>query len=545
MPAGREAIEVTVAATASLAGRLLALGLALMLAACTAGGSARDPGTLVVLEAGDANSLDPIYANNYYAIQDYAFVNEPLVNFGDGFALIPWLATAWTHSADGLHWTFRLRRGVTWSDGAPFDARDVAFTWRTYLDPKAGFLYAGWFDYIKKVTAIDSHTVRFDLSHPSALFLGATAANAPIIPEHVLGKFRPEQLRSSGFGEHPVGTGPYMLARWQHDEEMLFDANPHWWHGPIRVKHLEFRVLLDDQARSEAMETGAADFDDAIGSSAYAALHQDGARVEYLRLPDLFTQFIMVNFSNPALAERTVRRAMLYGWDRQALLAGLYHGDGAVANGVTPPALTRWFDKDVRTYGYDPGRARALLDAAGWTPGRDGVREKNGRRLAFDLILGATTADAAEYAAEFQADMRAIGVGVTVKALDYATFIDLVDERKFELALSGWGGTPPDPDQFTLLESKQIPPVGNNDMGYANARVDRDVTLGLATIDDARRKPYYDDMQRAVADDPPVLFSDYRYYRAAYLPRVHFDVAKALPDSSIFRDVWNWELDPQ
>jgi ABC-type transport system substrate-binding protein len=148
---------------------------------------------------------------------------------------------------------------------------------------------------------------------------------------------------------------------------------------------------------------------------------------------------------------------------------------------------------------------------------------------------------ATDEAAEFQADMRAIGVDVSIKQLDFATFNDNLDNFKYELAFISFGGTT-DPDEYTLLHSSQIAPVGNNFIGYRNAQVDRDLVLGLQALTDAQRKPYYDDIQRITSRTLPVLWGWDAYYRAAYSPRLHIDRKLMLPELSFWWNEYDWTL---
>jgi peptide/nickel transport system substrate-binding protein len=199
----------------------------------------------------------------------------------------------------------------------------------------------------------------------------------------------------------------------------------------------------------------------------------------------------------------------------------------------------------VRQYPYDPDKARALLDAAGWRPDADGIRERGGERLSFVLLVPTGSVGTTEELAEFQADMHAIGIDISIRLLDYATYIQQTNARKYQMAFSGWGGVS-DPDQYSLLAADQVPPNGNNIMGYDNAGVTRDVTLGLQAIDPRKRYELYADMQRRLGDDPPVIFAFDSYFRAAYTPRLHFPHPdKILPDLQLWRDVYDWRLDPQ
>lgn len=500
----------------------------------------RDPQTLVVLEPDDANTINPLYANNEASFLYYTLVLDPLANNGPNFSMIPWLATSWKATPDELHWNVQLRRGVLWSDGAPFTSRDVVWTWRAMLDPKTGFPYLGNFAYVKRVVALGPYAVRFDLNAPTAEFVSG-ALNAPIMPEHVLAKTPDAQQRLTSFGQHPIGTGPYELASWSHDSEAVFVRNPRFWHGVAKIPRIDIRIVLDANARDQAMQNGSADLYDNVGSDSYRSLRKSAPWLKWLHLPDLYTDFISVNLRVPGLNDLALRRAMMYGWDRKALVAGLLHGDAMMATSIVPYATKYWYDANVMRYPYEPAMARRLLDAAGWKMDRDGVRAKDGTRLEFELQQpnGGTT----DEGAEFQADMKAIGIRIDMKVLDYATFIDNQNLMHYQLSLTGWGGVV-DPDEYTFLDSSQIEPVGNNDTAFSNPALDRALRAGRVTVDQAKRKPYYDTMQRITAAQLPVLWGWYTYYRAAYTPRLHFGSVAPQPDLYLWNDVWDWSLDP-
>ena len=527
--------------------RLLAAALVGCLALATLAGCAasakqtRDPNTLVVLELADGDTLNPIFSSNYYSFLYESLIFDGLVTVGDNFTDAPDLATSWKSTPDKLHWTAELRRGVLWSDGEPFTSRDVAFTWRTLLDPKTGFPYRGQFTYIKSVTAEGDYRVRFDLASKNALFV-SQGLGTQILPEHILGKIPPAQLRTSDFGAHPVGTGPYVLEHWQHDQEAAFAANPRWYGGAATVKRIVFQVVLNDEARTDAMEEGAADIDDQVGVAAYGMLQNGRRHLVTVRVPDLYTTFIFVNFRRPGLGDPSVRHAMMYGWDRAAVVRGLYHGDYDLASGIVPAGITRWYNPHVRKYPYDPAHARAILDAAGYLPGPDGTRRKGNVRLSY--VLFDTPANGhPDLDAEFQADMRGIGIDIVVREIDFATEINNQTEGKYDLSLINWGGVP-DPDQTTLMGCDQFPPNGNNDMFYCNKRLSRDLDVGLQTVDYAARRKIYDQVQQIIADDVPVLYFAFPYYELAMSPRVHLDLKTVLPDLYLYRDVQHWKLGP-
>lgn len=511
-------------------------------AGCSLSHSARnDADTLTVMELGDTGTLDPLLSADAYASLYESQIFDGLVGVGQNFANVPDLATAWRSSADGRHWTVELRHGVRWSDGAPFTSEDVVFTWRAMLDPQTGDPYRGQFAYVANVTALGPYRVRFDLASKNALF-ESEGLGSLIVPKHVLSKIPHAGIARSSFGERPIGTGPYELENWRHDEQISFVPNSMYFGKKPNIRRVVFRIVINDQARTDAMAEGSADVDDTIAASAYEILRTTHAPLRFVHVPDLYVYFVYLNLTRPGLSDRNVRRAMMYGWDRQSLATGLARGSAEVATSVTPSGLRRWYDPSVVRYPYDPVKGRRLLDEAGYRVGPDGIRMRAGVRLSYTFLSpGSGNASYLDFAAEFQADMRAIGIDISISSLDYATFLDRTQTMKYDLAVSGWGGVP-DPDQQTLLESDQFPPNGNNIMHYANQRVDRDLREGLATISEAKRKPYYDDMQRAVAEDVPFLYYQFTYFTTAISNRVRLDDPHPLPDLYLFRDLARWRL---
>lgn len=515
--------------------------LCLCLVGCAARAAQhRDPGTLVILEAGDADSANPLRTNQYYAFLYQNFVFDTLLGNDGDYRPVPKLATAWKSDAAGTTWTVRLRRGVRWSDGEPFSAADVVWTFDALTDPKTGSPYQGQYAFIKRVVATDPYTVRFELSSPNATFVANALQSQWIMPAHAFRGLTHAQIAHTDFGQHPLGTGPYRLVSWSHDQEVLFAANPYWWGGTPGVRRIDVRVVLDEQGRVDAMLDGSADIDDGINADDAQRLRRDPG-IAQINVPDLYTRFMVINFHRPGLGDVAVRRAMMYAWDRYGVAHGLRHDAASVASSVEPTAIRFWHDDRVAPYPFDPPRAERVLDAAGWRRGSDGVRAKNGTRLAYVLSLPNTTLGK-DIAAEFQADMRAVGIALDVRMLDYATFVAETNESRFDLAYSGWGGSP-DPDMLTLLDSKQIPPTGNNYGFYGNPAVDRDVERGLAVVDPAQRRAYYDDMQVRTAQDVPVLFCSNENYLAAYRKRVHVS-GPVMPGLYLYTNVTAWRLDP-
>lgn len=524
--------------------RLRALALALVFAVSGCAASAaphRDPNTIVLLTRADGATMNPMFAET---VQDGSIYSQLLFDslsyIGADYLPHPRMATSWSHSADGLHWTVDLRHDVRWSDGVPFTSKDVVFSYRTFLDPKTGYLDIGSIKYIHRVTADGPYRVHFDLDYPSAVFV-LNALGESIVPEHVLGKIPPDRQRFSSFGEHPVGTGPYMLQSWQHDSEVVFVRNPYTYRKP-KIARLDYRVIFNDQSEMEALANGSADMIDDLSGIQYLQLKRIAPKIKLMTFAPLYTDVVELNLTRPGLSDVAVRQAMMYGYDREAVARGLFNGVVEVPDGVLVVAsLKHWYDPNVQKYPYDPAKARAILDAAGWKVGPDGIRSRNGSRLSFELLLNQGSALLTDEMLTFVADMHEVGIELNLRLSDFASVISRTYSGKYDIIAAARGGAV-DPDWTTILSSSQIPPNGANTTHYIDARVDRDLRLGLTTLDDAKRRAIYDDMQVELAKTLPLLPQVGRFAATAYSARVYLNPKTQLQSPLGFYNVEDWEL---
>ena len=513
------------------------------LAGCSAGGQLhRDPDTLVSLARADGATMNPMYAET---VQDGSIYDQLLFDslsyVGADYLPHPRLASSWTHSPDGLHWTVDLRHDVRWSDGVPFTSKDVVFSYQLFLDPKTGFLDVGSIKYIKKVVADGPYRVRFDLEYPSAVFT-LFALGEDLVPEHVLGKIAPDRQRFSSFGEHPVGTGPFMLQNWQHDSEVVFVRNPYSFRRP-KIARIDFRIIFNDQSEMEALANGSADMIDDLSSTQYQQLKRIAPQIRFLTFESLYSDVIELNLDRPGLSDVAVRQAMMYGYDREALVHGLFNDHVKVQSDLIVPALKHWYNPKVPQYPYDPAKARAILDAAGWKVGPDGVRTNGKTKLSFELLLNQGSALLTDEMLTFIEDMHNIGIDVNLRLIDFASQVSRNYSGKYDITANARGGTV-DPDYTTILASGQIPPNGANTTHYRDAIVDRDLKLGIQTVDDAKRRQYYDEMQMELGKTLPILVQRGRFAALAYGPRVVLDPKTTLQSPLLYYNVDEWSLRP-
>jgi peptide/nickel transport system substrate-binding protein len=530
----------------NVARRLSALALcvaALLLPGC--GGSApshRDPDTLTMVDRADGATMNPMFAETVEDGQIYAQLLFDSLSYVDASLLPkPRLASGWTHSPDGLHWTVDLRRGIRWSDGAPFTSKDVVFSYRTFLDPKVGFLDFGSVKYIKTITADGPYRVRFDLAYPSATFT-LYALGEDILPEHILGKIAPDRQRFSSFGEHPVGTGPYVLKSWQHDSALVFERNPYSWR-PAKIARIQDRIIFNDQSEMEALANGSADLLFDLSSNQFRQLQRIAPQIVMETFPSLYVDLDELNTARPGLNDVAVRQAMMYGYDREAVIHGMYADLVELPTSIIPRALTHWWNPNVQRYPYDPPKARAILDAAGWKPGPDGIRSKGNVKLSFELLLNQGSALLTDEMLTFIADMRQVGIDIRLRQLDFASITARAYSKNYDILADSRGGIV-DPDLTTLFSSEQIPPHGANTTYYHDALVDRDLKLGLTTLDDAKRRKIYDEIQAELTRTLPVLPQYGRFAAQGHSARLHFVPGKTLQSPLLFYNVEDWTLDP-
>ncbi|OII59667.1 hypothetical protein BJP40_13030 [Streptomyces sp. CC53] len=441
----------------------------------------------------EPESLSPLLG---YGREGNSKIFDGLLAHGADGRLTPALATALPEvSADGLTYTYTLRRGVTFSDGTPFTAKDVVFTYRTILDPKTNNPARTELDALKDVKAEGDHTVVFTLKYPYAPFAERTVH--AIAPAAVAGA---QDVNSGTFGTKPVGTGPYVLADWSKGEKLTFKANPRYWGGEPEVKRLTMAIVKDDDVRATRLRAG--DLDGAILPPALAGTFagDKGMKTHAARTYDYRT--VTLPTHHDVTGDLAIRRALDVAVDRQAMVDKILDGAGKPAYGPVPTD-SEWFTRGTERR-HDPDAARRILDEAGWKPGKDGIRVKDGVRAAFPLWYPSGDKLRQDHALAYASDAKKAGIDITVQA---GTWEVIEPRMKHEAVLAG-GGAPGDPDfdQYPLLLSSLAGDGFNNMASYDNPAVDKALEAGRRTDDRAARKAAYDTIQRELVKNPGYTF---------------------------------------
>ena len=406
---------------------------------------------------------------------------------------IPWLATDWTRSDDGLTWTFTLREGVTWHDGQPLTVDDVVFSFQTYLDHPELVWFMAQADVIDSVAAVGDHQVAIALKQPYAPFLQTTAEALFIFPRHIWENVADPKAYAEP--EAFVGSGAYRLVEYSQAEgTYLFEANPDFFLGAPYVARIEFVPTSDNILALINGDIAAFDQFGSITEDMLAPFQSDPFAVK--TAPGEWGMFLYFNLeADTPLQDARVRQAIAHAIDRDALLERVLFGFGEVGSpGFLPPA-NPFHNPDLPDYARDIDRAKALLAEAGY----DGTPIK----LAYSTDWIMASPRVVEI---IQDGLSAAGIPIEQVVMDQATIDTAGSQGDYEMMLVGYGGLGGDPDLLrrTFATASQMSGFARA-RGYSNPDFDALAASQIGLTDTAERRTALDQMQAILAEDLPVL----------------------------------------
>lgn len=456
----------------------------------------------------DAESLDPRLTRNTTGYRVVNLLYDGLVQLDSGFEPRPSLARSWEHP-EPRTWIFHLRETARFHDGTPLTAHDVAYTFQTLLDPDLNAPQRRLYTPIVTVAAHDDHTVRFTLREPYAPFL--SYLDMGIVPRHLL-------ERRHDLGNHPVGSGPYRLARWSKGSRIVLEANDDHWGGAPAIARVEVIVVPDNTARAQAFEAG--DLDLIQSPLAPQDVRRLSRRERFLHrvMPGIAITYVNFNTANPLLADVRMRRALAMLVDQATIIEQIYERMDEPAPSLLP-RISWAHAADVRQPRYDPRAAGALFDSLGWrdTDG-DGLRDRNGRDLAIRVGTHSEDINRVQTVELIQNAFRQAGIRTKLELSDWASFSARRDAGDYEIILLGWTQII-DPDRVTF---EQLHSSGGLNWGrYDNPRLDRLLERGRTAEHMDDRVAAYHAAVRIVAEELPYNVLSYQGYQAFWNPRVH------------------------
>ena len=466
-----------------------------------ASGTPKDGGTFTMAIIADP-VLNPLISSGVQSVMVNKVLFNGLTRPEPGtLKPVPDLAESWEANTDFTEWTFVLRRGVTWHDGQPFSADDVVFTYDRRMNEE-GLTAA--FKELQSVEKIDDHTVKFVLSEPLGHFPTLMSYLQFIVPKHILeGK---KQVDYTEFSKkNPIGTGPYMIEEFNSGNYVSTKRNPNFYFGAPHIERFVFKVLPDVNTQVAQLRTGELTF------ATVEPVHVESLKsdpnlvidpIDYVNHYYIAFQILGENtlVGKPLFEDPRVRLALSHAIDRQAIVDKVLLGYGTVATGTIPTALGWAYNDTLSPTPFDKEKCLALLAEAGWTPGPDGILQKDGEPLKFTLSVDKGNPAREQTATIVQQMFKDVGCDVTLETMDWASFST---ERwlgeKYD-SMHMWWITPPDPDQFDFYGCDG----DDNHPNFCNPEMTEVLLEARRTADPEKRKELYFKFQEMEMEDPPV-----------------------------------------
>jgi peptide/nickel transport system substrate-binding protein len=477
----------------------------------SAAAAGRQGGELIYALATKFDTLDP-NITTFTVVGRMAFhlfdqlVREPTPN-----TFIPGLAQKWEVSPTADQYTFHLRTDVTFHDGTPFNADAVKFTLDRIVDPnlksQAAFSSIGPY---ASATVADPATVTVKFKTPYAPFLdSASQPYLSIVSPAAVQKF------GKDFGNNPVGTGPFKFDSYKTDNVVRMVKNPDYKWAPTLYKHqgapfldaISWRIIPEPSTRLAALKSGDIHFMEDVATQDYSGL-QGNSSFQILEGVMAGSGWSMMNNVTRAPTDDVaVRQALGWGVDRAGMIKSVWHGLFKPATSVLTSVTFAYDPATAKVYSYDPAKAGALLDGAGWKMGGSGIRQKNGQDLVLELYYRSDNPDFTAMATFLQATYQQIGIKLNLHGLAQAGYFDAVRQGMHNVQF--WWGPGTDPDIVRQYFYSANADGGTNRSRYKNADMDKLIDDAAGTTDADKRKQLYSQIQmKALNEAIMVFFSD-------------------------------------
>ena len=547
----------------------LTLGLTIAIAACgsSTGNQRQDSSTLKLLYWQAPTILNPHLSTGFKDAEASRITLEPLASFDNKGNLVPFLAAEiptienGSVAEDGKSVTWKLKQDVKWSDGTPFTAEDVVFTYNFLSNPDVGAVSAGTYEIVESVEAIDDYTVKVNFKEVnpawSLVFVGAEGM---ILPKHIYEPYNGANAREAPANLNPVGTGAYRVVDFRPGDTIIYEPNPEFRQAQLGFERIELKGGGDATSAARAvLQTGDADFayNPQVEAPVLEELEAAGQGEVISNFGALMERIVInrsdpnkvapsgerssVEFPHPFLSDRTVRQAFELAIDRDTIAEQLYGVTGkATPNFLVAPSE---YVSPNTSYEFNPEKAKQLLDEAGWkdTNG-NGIRDKNGTEMQLVFQTSVNPLRQKTQAVVKQG-LQSIGVGVELKSIDPSVYFssdpsnnETVEHFYADLQMYTTGNTSPDPTAYmNFMTCDQIPQKSNNWSGdnnsrYCNPEYDRLWQEANQELDLEKREQLFIEMNDILIED------------AAVIPLVHRADVMAFSNSLTGYEPTAWDM---
>ncbi len=463
------------------------LSVAALLAAFLAFGPGAAPGEpqgeLRVALPWTPENLDPTMNLSSIRAAVGASMFDSLVGRDVDNRIVPQLAESWK-LLDDTTWQFKLRKGVLFHDGEPFDAEAVRFTIQRVLDPNQKSPNRANIAEITRVDVLDDATINIVTRQPYAPLI-SRLIDFPIVPPRYTA-----EKGNQAFALRPVGTGPFKFVELVKDDHLIVEAFDRHWRGAPRVRRIVFKPIPEPFTRAAALRNNEVDLITTVPPNLGRELDRvPGVKVH--RIPSTWIVYLGLNAFKKPLGDARVRQALNYATDVDAIIKNVLDGNARRLDGPFTPHMFG-YDPSVKGYGHDPSKAKRLLTEAGYPDGLD---------ITLDSPAGRYQGDK-EIAEALGGQWQKAGFRPKVQVAEWGAYFKRYLAKQFPDAyLLGLGGPMQDADElYNLVSSK------GRGLYYKNEKVDQLFDLGRSTMDQSRRRKIYADLARAMIEDSTWVF---------------------------------------
>mgnify|MGYP002599556719 CR=1 FL=1 len=476
---------------------------------------------LVFVNYRDIRDLNPhLYAGEMYA---QSILYDTLVSITeDGYEGC--LAESWTISEDGKIYTFKIRDGVTFSDGTVCDANAILANFNAIIENKDRHTWLEMMNLLVGVSAPDDHTFVIELSeayYPMLTELGCIRPFAMISPNCMINGSTKDGV--SGY----IGTGPYVLTDFETDQYAVFERNENYWGEKPEIERITVKVIPDNQTRIMALESGEIDliFGKNMLDADAISQYVDSDKFEVALSNPTSTRHIVLNTTNEILSDTAVRQALQHATNRTAISEGIFYGLEQPADTLYA-ATVPYCDVELTPYEYSTETASSMLDEAGWIMGSSGIREKGGKKLELDLLYNSDSVTEKTISEYLQSEYLKLGISLNIHGEEEQSYRDNMKNGAFDMVFNICWGMPYDPQ--SSLAAMRAPVYGDfaAQQGLADKKeIDQAITDILTTTDEEERQELYRFVLTRLHEDAVYIPLTFECNKALYtknLQGVHF-----------------------
>jgi ABC-type transport system substrate-binding protein len=467
---------------------------------------------------GDPNTINPLNSSDAFSQSLHSYIFESLLTKDiDTYQWKPALATEWTISKDKRVFEFKLREGVKWHDGKEFTAEDVKYSYDViYSDDYKAVQVRSYYEMISKVEVIDKYRIRFTVKDDYFQNFDVCAGSLDILPKH----FYSNKENKKQFTKKLVGTGPYMLTKYDRGQKFILVKNPDWWgnnveseKGSYQIQKIVLRLVQEENVYLELLKKGDIDFQ-SLRPEGYAkktignVWDNKIVKVKAENKSPKGYSFIGFNLTHPVLKDLQVRKALSMLFNKPLLLNKFEFNLSVSATGPVY-VQSDYASPNVKPVEFNPQEALKILQKAGWKDSdNNGILDKviNGKKTDLSITILEPLQDINKYLTVFKEDASKVGVEIKIKNVEWNSFVQLLDEKNFEAVRLAWGAGGVEWDPKQIWHSSSIKGASSNFISYSNPEVDRLIDQARKLYEREKRIPLLRKVHEIIASEYPYIF---------------------------------------